>query len=243
MGKNSINFESENILNEELVARFIASHSKQSTWNETQLQLIVESITNAINSIVEVYYHFPGSAIYFLNLLQENNKHEGKNASIKDRLADYSFKMGYVDGVPELFHASETSFILHQIGINRLSSLKLEQLQKKLIISDLQFSEAHQILDYFLQEAINLLKKAPHYKKAKQDNHLYYPEPPIVIDGKRINPPFPKGQNTQKNKKRKRTSSQQANQAFFNSPKKVKRCKPKKNPLSTNRNNSARTKV
>lgn len=243
MGKNSINSESENILNEALVASFIASHSKKSAWNETQLQLIVECITNAINSIAEVYYNFPGSAIYFLNLLRENNKYEGKNESIKDRLADYSFKMGYVDGVPELFHASETSFILHQISINRLSSLKLEQLQEKLIISDLQFTEARQILDYFLQQAINLLKKAPHYKKAKQDNHLYYPEPPIVIDGKRINPPFPKEDDTQKNKKRKRTSPQQANQTFFHSHKRVKRCEQKQNPLSTNKNNIARTKV
>ena len=84
--------EPKDILDEQYIADYLESHAKISTWNRTQLYLIVESIT-----IAEAYYYYPGSALYLLRLLKTNNSTQGKNDALKEHLIQYSYAMAHVD--------------------------------------------------------------------------------------------------------------------------------------------------
>jgi hypothetical protein len=247
MRRNETNFKKNlpiDILTEQLIEDYLETKSNSSTWNTTQLSSIVDSVTAAINTIVHCYVYYPGSAIYLLKILWENNQVESDKKINEEAILGYLYSLGRVKDAPELWQIKTIASRLLRIGSDTLSFtesvLKLHSLQTE-DISEEQLKEMHQILDYFTEQAINLLKNSSYYKKAEQEDHLYCDEPPRTIDEKQINLPPTVPENEGKKRKREKPE-QSASQkvptsseaAFFTPPKRVKKANSDQARLTEN---------
>jgi hypothetical protein len=214
------------ILNEKLITDHLELRCKNYLWNETQLSIIINTITDAINVIANFYSYYPGSAVYLFKMIEENNKAQGSDPVLEKRAIDYGTAMGDRN---QLWDISNTFYFLLRMStrtINEIFVLQLPPLQQEdKPISKDQLQEIHEILDYFLENAINALTNSPYYQHAKKEKHLYYHEPPIIMNGERLNPP------PSEEKKRKRQPTelpelrlqQSAGTTFFNTRKKIKK--------------------
>ena len=160
-------------ISRETYENYIQERLKRSRhWNETQLMIIVETLVNFMNTVFEIYRHYPGNIVELFTKLAVTNaaKQDVDKKFIKGiadiRLDDYPAPIQYI--------ATEITKP-YQICIGDLLFIRLNKgLQKYYFYTKEQMDDLHEIAGDLLNTAIDELKRSQAYFKAKNENSLYY---------------------------------------------------------------------
>ena len=157
----------------ETYENYIQERLKQSHhWNETQLMIIVETLVNFMNTVFEVYRHYPGNSVELFTKLATVNaaRHDIDKKFIKEiadiRLGDYPAPIKYI--IREITAP-------YQLCVGDLLFIRLNRgLQKHCFYTKEQMNDLHEIAGDLLNTAIDELKRSKAYLKAEQEGSLYY---------------------------------------------------------------------
>lgn len=179
---------------DEYIYEFTKSNKKKDSWNETQLQLIVETMVNFIDLYTEVFAKqgYPGEPVWVFEQLSNLNTYvkthdfkqdDPKLKEIEASLFKYIFFLKDCrnnKNCPEWFLKHNLVKIIekpHQLVIGWFTKLGLEKLHaSEFYFSPAQKQQAHEIIDQLLTTAVTTIKQSPQYEQAAAQGHLRYIE-------------------------------------------------------------------
>jgi hypothetical protein len=177
---------------EQYQKNYVKQHKKNSAWNETQLNLIVETFVNFIDCYTEEFLKagFPLDPVWVFERLRVINAHvQEHNFSWDDqrlkgleepifqfkKFANYSDKRLIPFGVLNLISKP------HQLMLRWFYMLDLPRFDKETATSgewlqrqEQQGKEMHTIADELLLAAINRIKDTDAYQQAARSGKRYY---------------------------------------------------------------------
>jgi hypothetical protein len=140
-------------------------------WNETQLEIIVGTMADFMNSLFEKYKTYPGGSVELLQKMADINAIgvDMNKEFLREIIA--MRKNSYPKFINEIAHQITKPY---QICIKEFTYLGLNKLQQHYHITDAQKNALKKIIDELLNDAIKTIRASSQYQKAVDEGQLYY---------------------------------------------------------------------
>lgn len=187
----------EEILGYQYTEDFVSQHQIHGGWNNAQLNLIVETVVNFIDTYAGTFTKngYPGTAVWIFEELCKINRYVRENGykegdrrfkEVAKSLLDYNSHMRDRKQQPQwISNHGFTSLITkpYKLATGFFYELELQQLHKDgYYFSPEKTQQAHDVLDEILKIAIERIKNTPTYQQAEKKGHLFYdPQSAIVV--------------------------------------------------------------
>lgn len=162
---------------DDYIEKYVDAHEKDSHWNRTLLTLFMETIIFSIDTAIEAYKTYPGSAYLLLAGLHEINdccrKKQDNLRDISSKFNHKFFNMGKGSHSLELIPLASGMTPLLQLCVEIFHKFSYEKVQGTYWISAEKKEEVHEIIDAHLKEAMECIQNSPAYQHAERDKHLY----------------------------------------------------------------------
>jgi len=141
-------------------------------WNETQLQIIVQTLVNFLNTVFEVYKYYPGNMLDLIQKLAAINqmKQDPNKAFLREMLA--LRQQLPLEPLKDLIDNDIAK--PYQLCIGNLDAFKLNKLQTNYVYTQEQFNALQQIISDILNAVITDIRSSRVYQEAKSKEHLFY---------------------------------------------------------------------
>lgn len=157
---------------------YIAQKLERSKlWNETQLTLIIDTMVNFLDTVLEVFKNRLGSGIQvFQSLAKIVDQKQDVDKVFLKKMIEWRKSTAWV-GLDKIGYNIAKPY---QICLGDLSRLTLERLQERKYITQEQKEDAQAIATQLLDRAIKQIQDSDIYKAASKEGNLYFDDSTIA---------------------------------------------------------------